>query len=146
LYWIFFFHTVWCIFCSGKGKVVLCFNQAPCHEGVLGEWRYSSTQSLTSALDGGEWSASRPGRFTPRERDPGTHLIGDWVGPRDILDVVVKRKIPSPCQELNHRTPIVQIIAQCYTNWAIMALIFMVWNKVIFFIAVAFQLCFGIWY
>jgi hypothetical protein len=23
--------------------------------------------SLTSALDGGEWSASRPGRFTPRE-------------------------------------------------------------------------------
>jgi len=27
---------------------------------------------LTSALDGGEWSASRPGRFTPRERAPGT--------------------------------------------------------------------------
>jgi hypothetical protein len=26
--------------------------------------------SLTSALDGGEWSASRPGRFTPRERAP----------------------------------------------------------------------------
>jgi hypothetical protein len=24
--------------------------------------------SLTSALDGGEWSTSRPGRFTPRER------------------------------------------------------------------------------
>jgi hypothetical protein len=31
----------------------------------------SSTHSLTSALDGGEWSASRPGRFTPRERAPG---------------------------------------------------------------------------
>jgi len=28
---------------------------------------------LTSAGDGGEWSASRPGRFIPRERDPGTH-------------------------------------------------------------------------
>jgi hypothetical protein len=27
--------------------------------------------SLT-ALDGGEWSASRPGRFTSRERAPGT--------------------------------------------------------------------------
>jgi hypothetical protein len=26
---------------------------------------------LTSALDGGEWSASRPGRFTPVERAPG---------------------------------------------------------------------------
>jgi len=25
---------------------------------------------LTSALDGGEWSDSRPARFTPRERAP----------------------------------------------------------------------------
>jgi len=32
----------------------------PRHEGVLGEWRYSSTHSLTSVLDGGEWSASSP--------------------------------------------------------------------------------------
>jgi hypothetical protein len=38
------------------------------HEGVFGEWGYSSTSSLTSALDGDEWSASRLGRFTPRER------------------------------------------------------------------------------
>jgi len=28
---------------------------------------------LTSTLDGGEWSASRPGRFTPRERAPDTN-------------------------------------------------------------------------
>jgi len=34
---------------------------------------------LTSALQEGEWSASRPGRFTPRERDPDTHWIGGWV-------------------------------------------------------------------
>jgi hypothetical protein len=33
---------------------------------------------LTSALEGGEWLASRPGRFTPRERVPGTHWIGSW--------------------------------------------------------------------
>jgi hypothetical protein len=25
---------------------------------------------FTSAVDGGEWSASRPGRFTPKERTP----------------------------------------------------------------------------
>jgi hypothetical protein len=49
-------------------NVSLCFNWAPRHEGVLGEWRYSSTYSLTLVLDGGEWSASRPGRFTPRKR------------------------------------------------------------------------------
>jgi hypothetical protein len=72
--------------------------------------------SMTSALDGGEWSASCPGSFTPRERDPGTHWIGGWVGPRAILDMVVKRKIPSPRQESNPRTPIVQLIAQHYTN------------------------------
>jgi len=27
---------------------------------------------LTSAVDVGQWSAPRPGCFTPRERDPGT--------------------------------------------------------------------------
>jgi hypothetical protein len=31
---------------------------------------------LTSALEGGEWSASSPGRFTPWERAPGTHWKG----------------------------------------------------------------------
>jgi hypothetical protein len=68
------------------------------------------------------WSASRPGRFIPRKRAPGTHWIGGWVGPRTVLDVVVKRKIPSPHRESNPRTPIVQPVAQCYTDWAITAL------------------------
>jgi hypothetical protein len=54
------------------------------------------THSLTSALDGDEWSASRLGRFTPRERAPDTHWIGGWVGSRAGLDVAVKIKIPSP--------------------------------------------------
>jgi hypothetical protein len=53
---------------KGKVKLSLCFNWAPRHEGVLGERKYSSTHSLTSALDGSEWSASLPGRFTPREK------------------------------------------------------------------------------
>jgi hypothetical protein len=42
--------------------------------------------SLTSALVGGEWSASRPGRFTPGERAPSTHWIGGWVDSRAGLD------------------------------------------------------------
>jgi hypothetical protein len=37
-------------------------------------------------------SASRPGRFTSGERAPGTHCIGDWVGPRAGLDTVENRK------------------------------------------------------
>jgi len=36
---------------------------------------------LTSTLEGSEWSASRPGRFTPRERALCSHWIGGWVGP-----------------------------------------------------------------
>jgi hypothetical protein len=80
------------------------------------EWRYSSTHSLTSALDGGQLSASRPSRFTPRERAPGTHWIGGWVGPGATLDAVVKRNILSPRRESNPRTPIVQPVAQRYTD------------------------------
>ena len=35
------------------------------HEGPEEEKRYSSTLSLTSALDEGGWSTPRPARFTP---------------------------------------------------------------------------------
>jgi hypothetical protein len=95
-----------------KVKLSLCFSWAPRHEGVLGECKYSSIHRLTSALDGGKWSASRPGRFIPRERAPGTHWRGGWMGPRAVLDAVVKRKIPSP------RTPIVQpVVLLWYPNW-----------------------------
>jgi hypothetical protein len=105
-----------------KVELSLCFfNSAPRHEGVLAEWRYSSTDSLTSALDGGEWSASRPCHFTPKERAPGIHWIGGWVDPRAVLDAVVKRKIPSSRRESNPRTPIIQPVAQRYTDWAITA-------------------------
>jgi hypothetical protein len=37
-------------------------------------------------------------------------------GPRAVLDAVVKRKIPSPRRESNPRTPIVQFVAQSYTD------------------------------
>jgi hypothetical protein len=47
---------------------------------------------LTLALTGGEWSASCPGRFTPRERASSTHWIGGWVDPRAGLDDMEKRK------------------------------------------------------
>jgi hypothetical protein len=96
-----------------KGKKVRlspCFNYVPRHKGVLG-WIYSSTHSLTSALDGDEWWASGPGRFTPREKAPSIHWIGRWMVPRAVLDPVVKRKIPSFLRESKPRTPIVQPLA-----------------------------------
>jgi hypothetical protein len=88
-----------------KVKLSLCFffNWSPRCEGVLGKWRYRSTHSLTSAIDGGELSASRPGRFIPRGRVPDTHWIGGWVDRRAGLDAMVKRKIPSLFRDSNHR-------------------------------------------
>jgi hypothetical protein len=59
---------------------------------------------LTSALDGGEWSASRPCRFTSGERAPGTYWVGGWVGPRAAFDSVEKRKIVH-CLESNPGRP-----------------------------------------
>jgi hypothetical protein len=62
-----------------------------------------------------------PAALSPRERAPGTRWIGGWVCPRAVLDAVVKRKIPSPRRKSNPRTPIVQPVAQRYTDWAITA-------------------------
>jgi hypothetical protein len=72
---------------------------------------------------GGEWSASRPGRCIPREGARVTHWIGDWMGPRDGVDTVVKRRIPSPRRESNLDHPIVQPVVSRYTNWAIPVLV-----------------------
>jgi hypothetical protein len=76
----------------GKVKLSLCLtNQALYHEGVWGV-DVSIHIFLTSALVGGEWSASRSDRFIPGERAPGTHCIGGWLGLRAGLNAVEKRK------------------------------------------------------
>jgi len=37
------------------------------HEGPEGKQKFSFTRFLTSALDGGGWSTTRPDRFTPEK-------------------------------------------------------------------------------
>jgi hypothetical protein len=56
--------------------------------------------------------------FTPQPLYPQGKCpwIGGWVGPRAVLDAVVKRKISSPLRKSNPRTPIVQPIALRYTD------------------------------
>jgi len=70
-------------------------NQTPRHEEVLGEWRCSSTHS-TSALHGGEWSASHHGRFAPREGAPGTQWIGGLGGVNSRSEHGVEEKNSQP--------------------------------------------------
>jgi hypothetical protein len=56
---------------------------------------------LNSAPVGGEWSASCPGHFNPKEKAPSTQWIGGWVNPRASLDNVENRKfLPLPGLEL----------------------------------------------
>jgi hypothetical protein len=60
---------------------------------------------LTSAVDGGDWSASRPCRFTLGGNWPRTHWIEGWVGSRAGL---------GPAWNWN---PAVQPVAWRYTEW-----------------------------
>jgi hypothetical protein len=52
------------------------------HEGAWMEWRYSSYSFSTSALDGGEWSASRPGRALAPGKDPRYQVDRRLGGPQ----------------------------------------------------------------
>jgi hypothetical protein len=62
----------------------------------MGEWMYRPTFSWLRHYLGGKWSSSRPGRFTPAEKAPGTHWIGGWVDPRAGLDYMEKWKFLTP--------------------------------------------------
>jgi hypothetical protein len=55
---------------------------------------------LTSALDGSEWLASRPCRYTPGARDHGTRWIGGWLSRKLSVDAEKKRKV-THCRESN---------------------------------------------
>ena len=52
-----------------KVKVRINFTPNMPLETQREEERYSSTRSLTSALDGGGWSMPRPGRFVPKKEN-----------------------------------------------------------------------------
>jgi len=65
----------------------------------MGERRVQLHLFLTSTLDGGEWPAAGPGRFTPMERAPGTNWIVGWVGPRAGLDEEAKGRNPCLCRK-----------------------------------------------
>jgi hypothetical protein len=115
VYWAFLIHAgflklpyfLWLIMCIKVKKS----KAAPLRstEAHLGDRRYSSCSFLTSALEGGEWSASRPGRaLPPGERALGTHCIGGWVGPRACLE--------KSSASVGDRTPAVQSVVRHYTD------------------------------
>jgi hypothetical protein len=73
---------------------------------------------FTSALAGGERSASRPGRFTPGERAPGTHWIEGWLGPWiGLNDMEIENSCPQ--RDSNSDPFVVHSVASRYTDCAI---------------------------
>jgi hypothetical protein len=76
---------------------------------------------LTSALAGGDWSVSRPCRFTSGERDPCAHWIGGLVDPRPGLDDMEKGD-SYPHRDSSSYPSVVQPVASRYTDYAIPAL------------------------
>jgi hypothetical protein len=82
-----------------------------------GERRYSSYSFTTSALDGGEWSASRPGRALPSRKGPPVPICtGVWVGPRAGLDTEARGRILCTCRGSNPDRPVVQPVVRHYTD------------------------------
>jgi hypothetical protein len=71
------------------------------HEGPEGEWRYISTLSLPSALDGVGGQLHASARFTPRERKPvPTVQEAGWVQkmlPPPGFDTRTVKTVASPC-------------------------------------------------
>jgi hypothetical protein len=57
------------------------------HNAMKTYWENGGT-SLTSALEGGDWSASRSDCFTPGKKS-GSHWTGGWVGHRASLYIIL---------------------------------------------------------
>jgi hypothetical protein len=73
---------------------------------ALGGRGYSSYSFFTSALDGGEWSASRSGRaLAPGKGPPVPILYRRLGGPHTSLDTETRGKILSLLPEIEPRSP-----------------------------------------
>jgi hypothetical protein len=75
------------------------------HDGAWEERRNSSYSFLTSAIDGGEWSASRPGRVFPRGKDFWYTLYSRLGGPQSRCGQREWRKNPLPLPGIEPRSP-----------------------------------------
>jgi hypothetical protein len=95
---------------KGKVKVVPLRSL----EAHLGERRYSFYSFLTSALEGGEWSASRPGRALPPGKEPPVPIVQEagWA-PEPVWTQRLEEELSA---SVGDRTPAVQFVVIHYTE------------------------------
>jgi hypothetical protein len=71
----------------------------------VGERRYSSYSFSTSALDGGEWSASHPGHALPPGKGPPVPIVQESGWASELVWTEVREKILSPLPGIEPRSP-----------------------------------------
>jgi hypothetical protein len=84
-------------------------------EAHLGDRRYSSYTFLTSALEGDERSASRPGRAVPPGKEPPVPTVQEtgWA-PEPVWTQRLEEKSSA---SVGDRTPAFQSVENQYTDW-----------------------------
>jgi hypothetical protein len=75
---------------------------------------------LTSELVGGEWSASRPCRFTPGKEDP-VPMLEEFGWTPEPVWAIWRSENFLPYRDSNSPPLVVQPVASRYTDWAIPA-------------------------
>jgi hypothetical protein len=102
----------WDVHCPLSGKVKvnlsLCFNWAPRHKGVLGEWRYSPHAFLIPGIRWRRLISFKPRPLYPQEKNPW-YPLNRWStkSPIGICSAVVLLH-----KEFNHCT-----VAKWYIIW-----------------------------
>jgi hypothetical protein len=89
-----------CRDCS-KSKI----KAVPLHYVGVKERKYSSYSFLTSTLHGVGWQRHVPSALYTRQKKPGTHWIGGWVGLTAGLDTEAKGNTLCFCQGSNPVRP-----------------------------------------
>jgi hypothetical protein len=78
---------------------------------------YSSYSFMTPALDGGKWSASRPGRALPPGKGPPVPIVqeAEWA-PKPVWTQRLEEKSFRLCRGSNLDRPVVQSVVRHYTE------------------------------
>jgi hypothetical protein len=86
-------------------------------EALGGERRYSSYSFTTSALDEGEWSASRPDRDLPPGKGPPVPIVQEagWA-PEPVWTQRLEEKFFCLCRASNLDHPVVQSVVRHFAD------------------------------